>query len=129
MPKRILHPDLRALQEAHDTIMNNLTRPMPPVITLASNACMSLSKFRKLFQQTYGQSVYDYHLKARLAYAKELLFGNEFTITQIAYKVGFSHHQSFIKTFIKHTGITPNEFRQLNADINSNKQSYSTLAN
>jgi transcriptional regulator GlxA family with amidase domain len=118
MPKKILQPDLKAIREAHHNMVANLAQPLPSIVTLASNACMSLSKFRKLFQHIYGQNVYDYHLNARIEYAKKLLLENELTITQIAYKVGFSHHQSFIKTFMKYTQLSPNTYRQTYSTFN-----------
>ena len=114
MPKRILAPDIRTIKAIHDMIMNNLAAPMPTIETLAKKACMSPSKFRGLFQEIYKFSIYQYHLNARMALAKELLLSNEYTVTQISYKVGFSHHQSFIKTFMKHSGCSPRQF-QLNS--------------
>jgi AraC-like DNA-binding protein len=112
MPHKVLEPDIRAIQEAHDWIMSDITKPMPMLITLATKANMSLSKFRKLFAYVYGAPVYEYHLRARLERAKDLILTNEFTVSQVAYRVGFAHHQSFIKTFTKYTGLTPDKYKQ-----------------
>jgi AraC-like DNA-binding protein len=121
--RRVLEPDKRILSGIHESIMVNLSRPMPTIEALAQKACMSESKFRSLFQYFYGTSIYQYHLMARMDLAKNLLVSNEYTITQIAYKVGFSHHQSFIKTFMKHTGLSPRQFQDKMMEHSNLKQS------
>lgn len=109
--KRILEPDLRAIRQVHDQIVAAWQQPLTPVKQLEQQVCMSSSKFRSLFLQMYGQSIYQYHLQIRLNHAKKLIRSNEYTITQIAYMVGFSHHQSFIKSFKKQEGLSPTDFK------------------
>jgi AraC-like DNA-binding protein len=108
---RILKPDLQTIQAVHDTMMKNLGNSMPPIKDLANKACLSPSKLSSLFKEVYQTSIYQYHLQARITLAKALLLANELTVTQIAYRVGFRHHQSFIKSFIKQTGLSPKQFQ------------------
>ncbi|AXE20475.1 hypothetical protein DR864_23415 [Runella rosea] len=111
-PPNVLKGDYAKIIEAHQAIMANLSMPMPTIAELARTSNMSPSKFRKLFLQIYGNSVYQYHLNARLELAKELLLSNQYSIVQIAYKVGFSRSQSFAKAFLAHTGQTATDYKK-----------------
>lgn len=111
-PSNILKGDYEKIVEAHQAIMSNLSIPMPTIAQLASHANMSPSKFRNLFLQLYGTSIYQYHLNARIELAKKLLVSNQHTIVQIAYKVGFNRSQSFAKAFLAHTGQTATEYKR-----------------
>jgi AraC-like DNA-binding protein len=112
LPKGILNGDYQKLLAIHQQIMNSLNQPMPPVELLAKQTNMSASKFRTLFKKIYHQPIYQYHLSARLNLAKTLLAQNDYTITQIAYKVGFSHPSAFVTIFHKTTGMFPLAFRE-----------------
>lgn len=111
-PSNILKGDYDKIIEAHQLIMSNLSMPMPKIAQLASQANMSPSKFRNLFLQIYGTSIYQYHLNARIELAKTLLISNQYNIVQIAYKVGFNRSQSFAKAFLAHTGQTATEYKR-----------------
>jgi AraC-like DNA-binding protein len=111
-PLNILKGDYEKIIEAHQAIMSNLSMPMPTIAQLASQANMSPSKFRNLFLQMYGMSIYQYHLNARIELAKTLLISNQYSIVQIAYKVGFNRSQSFAKAFLAHTGQTATEYKR-----------------
>ncbi|MGW8441766.1 helix-turn-helix domain-containing protein [Paenibacillus sp. S33] len=45
--------------------------------------------------------------------AKHLLVSTALTVKQIALETGFHQSSYFIKRFREHTGITPEQFRQL----------------
>jgi AraC-like DNA-binding protein len=117
LPKGVLNKDYQLILLAHQQIMSCLYKPMPPIEQLAKQANMSETKFRGLFKRMYRQSIYQYHLAARLQLAKELLAGNDYTVTQIGYKVGFSHPSAFITIFQKHTGLSPAKFREQKTTI------------
>lgn len=112
LPKGVLSADYQAILTIHEQIMARLDKPMPTIEQLAKKANMSSTKFRSLFKKMYGTSIYQYHLSARLTRSKELLEANEFTISQIAYKVGFSHPPAFVNIFHKHFGVFPAAFRE-----------------
>ncbi|MFN8344375.1 MAG: AraC family transcriptional regulator [Spirosomataceae bacterium] len=112
-PKGIFIKDYEKMIYIHSLIMKDLSKPMPTISKLAALVHMSPTKFRSLFVKIFNASIYQYHLQARLDLAKHLLLTNEFTITQIAYKVGFDRSQSFAKSFLIHTGFTAGQFRDL----------------
>lgn len=111
-PRTVLTGDYEKMIDVHNAIMSDLSMPMPTIVQLADRANMSTSKFRKLFIEIFGTSIYHYHLGARMELAKRLLVSNQFTIVQIAYKVGFNRSQSFAKAFLAYTGQTASQYKR-----------------
>ena len=75
---------------------------------------MSISRiqlYRKV-KALLGANVNDYILNVRLQKAKYYLIENELSISEIAFKVGFSSASYFSKFFKSKTGVTPKEFRE-----------------
>jgi AraC-like DNA-binding protein len=112
LPRGVLNGDYQAMIHIHDLIIAKLNQPMQSVDSLAKSVNMSSTKFRELFKKMYGHSIYHYHLVARLQLAQEFLVANDYTVSQIAYKVGFSHPPAFIHIFKKHYGVFPLAFRE-----------------
>lgn len=72
---------------------------------------MSRSKFYRKLKSLVKLSPNDYIRKLRLDYASQILIKADFTIAEVAYKVGFSDVKYFSKIFKKEFGITPSEFK------------------
>lgn len=65
--------------------------------------------YRKLKGIT-GNTVHEFITKVRMNQAEELLRNSELSISQIAYKVGFSEPSNFSRTFSKHFGCSPSQY-------------------
>jgi AraC-like DNA-binding protein len=72
---------------------------------------LSGSSFRRCFYDAVGFSPINYLLKLRLKKAALLLDTSDLSITEIAYKTGFSDSNYFIRQFKKFTGTTPLKYR------------------
>ena len=72
---------------------------------------MSRSKFYRKLKSLVKLSPNDYIRKLRLDYASQILIKTDFTIAEVAYKVGFSDVKYFSKIFKKEFGVTPSEFK------------------
>jgi AraC-like DNA-binding protein len=46
--------------------------------------------------------------------AKSLLWGTNYTVSEIAYKLGFEHPSHFTRVFKSKTGKSPRAYRHLN---------------
>jgi YesN/AraC family two-component response regulator len=79
---------------------------------LAKLAYISKSKMFKLFKQELGITPNDYIIQLRVEKAKKLLRSN-YSIKEIAYEIGFSDSNYFIKIFKSLVGVTPKHY-QLN---------------
>lgn len=102
----------------------NLSRVMPAValiqdrrpgtVTLdeAAEACgLSRSRFGSVFRQTMGTSFGQFALRARVAYAAHRLLTTDLPSETIAWQTGFVDGSHFHRTFLKHYGCTPREYR------------------
>ncbi len=103
----ILH-DIRRLIDAH------LTEP-PTLQELSRTFGMNINKMTSGFLQLFGSSVHQYVINARLNEAYRLLKTNNYTITEIAEKVGYHQTSSFSRIFRSNFGQSPSVIqKQLN---------------
>lgn len=78
---------------------------------LASYAGLSLTYFCEQFKIVTGLSPWDYLTHLRLEKAKALLSSTDLPVSEIAFKSGFCDNSYLAKTFKRHEGISPREFR------------------
>lgn len=64
-----------------------------------------------VFRKEMNVSIRQYLAEQIVEQAKESLLNSEYTISEIAYSLGFSDAQNFSRNFKKVSGITPTEFR------------------
>lgn len=76
----------------------------------ASGLCRS--EFFRRFQEETGASPNQYLLWERLESAKKLLAHKGTHVTDVAHRLGFGSSQYFATVFRRHTGLSPNAFRQ-----------------
>ena len=67
----------------------------------------------ELFSREKGCSFKEYIIQKRIEIAKKLLCDLEYSIGDIAKKIGYGDEKHFSKLFKKYTGVTPSEFRKL----------------
>ncbi|MEL7534583.1 MAG: AraC family transcriptional regulator, partial [Bacteroidota bacterium] len=79
------------------------------VAELAQEMNMSRSTLLRRVKSGTGLSAALYIRKLRLKRAKEMLQGSALTVSEIAYKVGFSSSSYFTKCFREEYGYTPSE--------------------
>ncbi len=73
---------------------------------------MSYSYFSHFFNRVMKKSFSEYLNFVRITEAEKLLITTPFTITEIAYEVGFSNTSYFINTFKALKNITPLQYRR-----------------
>jgi len=93
-------------------IHQNYTNPIT-LNKIADAAHLSVSACARSFKKSIQMTPYDYLVTYRIKKSCELLESTEYTITEIAGRVGFNHVNHFIQTFKKHRDITPKEFRKI----------------
>jgi DNA-binding response OmpR family regulator len=65
--------------------------------------------YRKL-KGISGNTVHEFITKVKMNKAEELLKNSDLSVSQIAYKVGFSEPSNFSRTFSKHFGCSPSQY-------------------
>jgi len=72
----------------------------------------SVSHLRRLFAENYGMSPQAYILHIKLRRAKQLLEEQEYTVAEIAERLGFSSASYFCKLFKAKTGTSPYQYQK-----------------
>lgn len=68
----------------------------------------------RYFKKHMGVSIYTYLTELRMDRAKELLTNSSYSVSDIAFYCGYQYLSNFQKTFKKHTGMTPSEYKKAN---------------
>lgn len=87
---------------------------LPSVAYCANELHLSPSYFGDLIKKETGRSAQDYIQTKVIDVAKERLFDQNKSVSEIAYELGFKYPQHFTRLFKQRVGYTPNEYRGLN---------------
>jgi len=80
---------------------------------LADRLNHEYTSLSKLFSSVEGITIEKYILKQKVEKVKELLFYDELTLTDIAYRMNYSSVAHLSNQFKKETGMTPSAFKGL----------------
>ncbi|WP_108992809.1 helix-turn-helix domain-containing protein [Paenibacillus agaridevorans] len=75
---------------------------------------ISTKYLSKIFKEQTGNNLTDYISLLRISKAKQLLIESDFSINEVAEKVGIFNRTTFLRTFKKYEGVSPLEFKKLN---------------
>jgi AraC-like DNA-binding protein len=79
---------------------------------LAARTGLSVSRFKARFKEEIGIPPAEYVQRCKIAAAKSLLAERKFTITDIAFRLGFSSSQYFATVFKRYTGQPPRNYKR-----------------
>ncbi len=96
----------KVIQKLHE----NLEDEDFNINTLAETLKMSRSQFYRKIKALTNQTLLDFVTTVRMNKALEYLLSGDYNISETAYKVGFSMHSNFSRTFTKHFGISPSKY-------------------
>lgn len=100
----------KALQVIHHQYQDDIR-----IQDLAREVGLSPQHFRELFKQYVGVSPKRYLMTLRLQKSKCMLLHSEYSVTDVASRLGFGSIQQFSKVFRKLTGLSPTEWRRAHA--------------
>ncbi len=78
----------------------------------AGIAALESSYFSSYFRAKVGITFTEWLRQVRIRKAMKLMKASDFSITHIAYEVGFGDLRTFERAFKKHTRMTPIEFKK-----------------
>jgi AraC-like DNA-binding protein len=87
---------------------------LPGVAYCADQLHLSANYFGDLIKKETGNTALDYIQSKLIQEAKSNLFETSKSMNDIAFQLGFKYQQHFTRLFKQKTGMTPNEYRQLN---------------
>ncbi len=95
----------------HSTDEVNLKRNFSDII--AQQIPVDYNYISSIFSTTEGITIEQFIILQRIERVKELLVYNELSLSEIAYKLGYSNVQHLSTQFKKITGLTPSHFKSV----------------
>ena len=94
--------------EAHAIILKRLDNPIT-IKELARQVGMNECYLKKGFKAMFGKTIHELQQYERIEMAKSLIKLNEYSITEVAYKMGFGSASHFSTSFKRIAGMKPCE--------------------
>ena len=98
------------LNNVIDYINNNLSRRIE-LTEIAEHSCMTPPSFCRWFKKSMNISFINYVNKCRIEATCRALLNTKKSISEIANGCGFESFSNFNRTFSKHKGMSPREYR------------------
>ncbi len=97
-------------KRAKEYIKNNFSKSIT-LEDVAREISVSPQYLSKLFKEETGENFIDYLTGTRIRIAKTLLEGDEMSVKEICFSIGYSDPNYFSRTFKKIVGATPTEYK------------------
>lgn len=86
---------------------------LPSVAYCAGELNLSANYFGDLIRKETGKTAQEYLQSKVIEVAKERIFDQNKSVSQIAYELGVKYPQHFIRVFKQRVGQSPNEYRRV----------------
>ena len=116
-------PNQKLLDRIMRVVNNNIDNPELSIDMLCEEVGISRAHIYRKLKELTNQSGRDFIKNIRLNYAEKLLLKDNYSIGEIAEKVGFTKISNFSATFKEKNGLSPLQWReaQKNARMNGNE--------
>ena len=98
------------LRKARQIALEELERP-PTIKEVARRIGSNETKLKQGFRAMYGETLFEYRNRKRMAKAMELVTSGE-SLLRVSERVGFKHQTSFTTAFKSHFGVSPKDCRK-----------------
>jgi len=112
---------LKGILEKFETLLNEYfltdkpqTIGLPSVASCAAELNLSPNYFGDLVKKETGKTAQEFIQSKVIDMAKEKIFDQSKSVSEIAYELGFKYPQHFTRLFKQRVGQSPNEYRMLN---------------
>ena len=93
----------------HSTLLG-----VPTAHYFGEKMSMSTNYLSDLLKKETGKGIKEHIDSHIIRKAKNILLNSTQTVSEVAFSLGFEYPQSFTRMFKKKTGISPNQYRNLN---------------
>ncbi|HOP03839.1 MAG TPA: GyrI-like domain-containing protein [Tenuifilaceae bacterium] len=125
MPSQTQNEYIARINKAFDYIENNIGKQFT-LQDLAAAANFSKFHFNRIFYGAVGETPFQFITRVRVERAAMMLLMNpKETISEIAFKCGFSDLSIFSRNFKSFFGISASQYRQEKSDISNISQTHS----
>ncbi len=102
--------DIDRLHRAREILIQNLAHP-PSLKGLAKQTEMNDFKLKRGFRQMFGTTVFGYLHQCRMEKAQMILERGNYSVAQVAQKVGYASPSQFSAAFKRRFGVTPRSYK------------------
>lgn len=102
--------DIKKIQELKLYVDNHYLEEFT-LDSLARLSGLNTFKIKTGFKTLYNKSVFEYVRSKRMDYASMLLLAGGYTISEVAYMLGYQYVQHFSTAFRKHFGVSPTKYK------------------
>ena len=106
--------DRKLIEKAEELVRSHLADPELSVESLSVGLNMSRVQLYKRMLEITSETPSVFIRDIRLKEAEKLLLDGSFTVSEVAYKVGFNNPRYFSKYFSEAYGIKPSQYRKKN---------------
>lgn len=103
--------DIELVNQAKNIIMDRYSTP-PTVRELSQVVGLNTSKLQQGFNMLFDKSIRQFTITLRMLQARKMLDEGDYTISEIAYSVGYTNKGHFSKLFQKEFGLLPSQYQQ-----------------
>ncbi|WP_220399598.1 helix-turn-helix domain-containing protein [Filimonas effusa] len=104
--------DIKMLYQVKERLLQNLEEA-PCIAELSRFSGMSETKLKRLFNQVFGKSIFQYFQNFRMQEAARLLKEERLSVSEVGYQLGFSNLGHFAKVFEEVMGVKPKQYSKL----------------
>jgi AraC family transcriptional regulator len=109
--------DVQKIERVKNLLNELVQNEVPSGINLTQHITDKIpedyTRLTTLFSSMEGITIEKYFINLKIEKAKELLFYQELTLSEMAWKLGYSSVQHLSTQFKKVTGMTPSEYKKL----------------
>lgn len=105
------HAKDELISQVQSLIADNIYNANLSVIMIAEQVGLSVNYLRNVYKENTGESLSNYITSCKLKIIYELLTNTDTSIQEISDRLGFATKNYFFTFFKKHTGMTPNQYR------------------
>lgn len=105
--EKIKNVIIQLVHHSDDTLTVNLSS------YLADQLHYEYNYLSNLFSEAEGTTIEKYYISQKIEKVKELLIYDELTLSEIAYRMGYSSVAYLSSQFKKETGLTPSHFKHV----------------
>lgn len=104
--------DINKIYKAREIILEKIDEPCS-LIELARLSGINDFKLKKGFKDVFGTTVFKYLFEVRMERSKTLILEGKFTISEIAFMIGYKNPAHFTAAFKRKFGRLPSDFRRV----------------
>ena len=99
---------IRLEKKINEYLYSNL----PPIKDLAREFNMSESNLKRHFAAVYHKNIYEYYLDKKMLLSKKLLGYDNYSVSRVAYELGYEKLASFSNAFKNSCGYLPSQLKK-----------------